>query len=349
MEVSALSADDLDAWQSYFDRLDPAGPYHDPTYVSMVATWVEGPSAEPELLVLDDGDGFVYYPRIVRSLGDLEFAGEAGIDAAEHRDAISSWYYGGPLLGGEDPDPDLPGRFAEALERHSREHGVVSEFVRFDPNVENHATFGAMDPVHSLETVRVDLTQSEEAIWDDFERRNRNAIRQAQDTDLEVEPTSDPAEYEAFHRIYLAAMEAKDAGERYHFDYGFFEELLGRPDLASLVVARYDGEVVGGSMLVHDERVAHDYLRASKPAYWDLRVNNLLCYGSLTHMRETGRELFDFQGGRPGVFKFKRGFTRSGRGEFHVAERVYLSDAYDALVETAGTDPDGGFFPAYRA
>jgi hypothetical protein len=349
MEVRALSADDLDTWQDYFERLVEAGPYHDPTYVSTVATWVEGPSAEPELLVLDDGDGFVYYPRIVRSLSDLPFADANGLDATEHYDAISSWYYGGPLLGGSDPDPDLPERFVDALERHSREHDVVSEFVRFDPNRENHAAFEAMSPDHSLDTVRVDLTQSEEAIWDDFERRNRNAIRQAQDTDLEVEPTSDPDEYEAFYGIYRAAMEAKDAGERYRFDYEFFEELLGRPDLASLVVARYDGEVVGGSMLVHDDRVAHDYLRASEPDYWDMRVNNLLCYGSLTHMRDTGRELFDFQGGRPGVFKFKRGFTRSGRGQFHVAENVYLPDVYEALVEAAGVDATTDFFPAYRA
>ncbi len=349
MSLEVYSADELDAWRSYFERLQDTGPYHSPEYITTISRELEGPGAEPELVVFEDGNDFVYYPHIVRPLTELPFGDSVTVDAKGQYDAISSWYYGGPLIGGANPDPDLSARFLEAIDRYSRSRGIVSEFIRFDPNLQNEAKFDCLDPTSVLETVRVDLTQSKSAIWDDFEKRNRNAIRQAQDTDLVVEQTTDPDDYRAFHSIYQNAMEAKGASERYRFTYDVFSDLLSRPTLVSLVVSRYDGEVVGGSMLVHDEEVAHDYLRASNPDYWDLRVNNLLCYRALMHMRETGRTLFDFQGGRPGVFKFKRGFSQSGRGEFHAAERVYLPEVYDDLIEAAGVVDDASYFPAYRA
>jgi catechol 2,3-dioxygenase-like lactoylglutathione lyase family enzyme len=69
------------------------------------------------------------------------------------------------------------------------------------------------------------------------------------------------------------------------------------------------------------------------------------------HMRGTGRERFDFQGGRPGVFRFKKGFSTENRGEFHVARRVHKPQAYDELVDAAdaaGVEVDTDYFPQYR-
>jgi len=117
------------------------------------------------------------------------------------------------------------------------------------------------------------------------------------------------------------------------------------------VVARHGNDVVGGTAVVHDDTIAHDYLRASNPDYWDLRVNNLLCYEMLMKMRQRGLDRFDFQGGRPGVFKFKKGFSTEGRGNFYIAKQTHMPDVYQRLTEAAathGVDTDTGYFPAYR-
>jgi len=350
MAVETFTADSLDKWRRRFEYFDGAGPYHDPDYLELLAGGFEQEQESAEAFVYTEGDASVYYPYIRRSLSGLRFEVD-GIDIDSYSDIVSSWYYGGPLAS-PDADEEVVTNFAEQFREYCQAENIVSEFVRFDPNAANYDTFdAAYDPSFNRETVRVDLTPSLDEIWDNFEKRNRNAIRQAQETDIVVEPTTDSDDYAGFYEIYTNAMEARDAAQHYRFPLSFFEALLGADDLATLLVARYEDNVIGGALVVHDDNIAHDYLRASDPEYWDLRVNNLICYEALIHMRETGRELFDFQGGRPGVFKFKRGFSQTGRGKFYIAKRVHLRDVYDSLVTTAseaGIDTESGYFPAYR-
>lgn len=348
MQGHNYTADELDAWQEWFDRLE-AGPYHSPTYINVLSGEFEYESERAELFVYGDKDAFVYYPYIRRNLTDLPFADDALDDPTLYSDIVSSWYYGGPILSTNDES--LPTAFVDAFGEYCANAGIVSEFIRFDPLEQNHESFDVLDPEFNRQTIHVDLTKSRDRLWDEFEKRNRNAIRQAQETRLVVEPTRSIADYEAFYDIYTNAMEARDASEHYRFPFSFFKQLLGTEDLSTLTVARYEGSVVGGAVVVHDDSLAHDYLRASNPDYWDMRVNNLLCYRTMMEMRSRGLERFDFQGGRPGVFKFKKGFSTEGRGGFHIGKRVHMPDLYRTLTDAAadhGIDTDNGYFPAYR-
>jgi lipid II:glycine glycyltransferase (peptidoglycan interpeptide bridge formation enzyme) len=244
----------------------------------------------------------------------------------------------------------LTDEFTEAFSDFCANNGIVSEFIRFDPNRKNQNRFDALEPMYNRETIYVDLTKTTSTIWKEFEKRNRNAIRQARQTNLVVEPTSDPSDLELFYDIYTSAMEAKDASDHYRFPCRFFRTLLNS-DISTMIVARYDNEVVGGSVVVHNDHIAYDYLRASNPNYWDLRVNNLLCYEAMMCMRKQGINRFDFQGGRPGVFRFKKGFSTEGREEFHIGKRIHCPEVYESLTQAAtniGIDTDTGYFPAYR-
>lgn len=350
MVVETHTLAEYGAWQAWFERLDSPGPYHSPSYLDVLAGEFEHESEFAELFIYGTEDAFVYYPYLRRPLSDMAFASEALDDPDGYTDIVSSWYYGGPLLS-TNADESLAADFASAFGSYCRDEGIVAEFVRFDPNRRNHERFDVLDPDFNRETVRVDLTKSRDALWDEFEKRNRNAIRQAQDTDLVVEPTREPADYKAFYEVYTDAMAAKDAAKHYRFPYSFFEDLLSDPTLGSIVVARHDGDFVGGAVVVHDETIAHDYLRATDPDYWDLRVNNLLCYETMMEMRDRGHRVFDFQGGRPGVFKFKKGFSTEGRGEFYLGRQVHVGDVYEDLTAAAAAhdiDTETGYFPAYR-
>ena len=339
---------DIADWRRRYEEVGAPGPYHAPRYFEVLEGRFEFEAERAECFVYGDGDETVYYPYLRRPLDTVAFDAETAA-GGDYEDVVSSWYYGGPVAATDDPDPSVAREFAEAFRAFCREEGIVAEFVRFDPNLGNHRDFPVLDPVFERETVPVDLTASQDTIWDGFEKRNRNAIRQAQDSDLEVEVTESDADYGAFHDIYVDAMEAKEASDHYRFDGSFFTALRDTGQ-ATLVVSRYGDEVVGGSFLVHDDTIAHDYLRASDPDYWDMRVNNLLCYEALMAMKRTGRDLFDFQGGRPGVFKFKKAFSPDRR-KFHIARRIHIDDVYDALVdeaESTGVDVESGYFPAYR-
>ena len=347
MELIHLTAGDGEEWWKYYEQVGEPGPYHRPDYLQTLAGNLEHDDERAEAIVLEDGDDIVYYPYIRRSLESVPFADEAETDLSEYDDIVSSWYYGGPFTSRDDGE--LCEMFAAEFSDFCGSENIVAEFVRFDPNERNYERFDCLEPGFNRETVPVDLTKDEETIWNEFEKRNRNAIRQAQETKLVVEPTNDHEDYEAFYEIYTNAMDAKDATDHYRFEYSFFVDLL-ETDISTLLVATYDNNVVGGAMVVHDEKIAHDYLRASNPDYWDMRVNNLLCYGALMNMRDTGRKIFDFQGGRPGVFKFKKSFSPD-RAEMYLGTSVHLPEVYDKLTDEAnraGIDTDSGYFPKYR-
>lgn len=349
MKARSYSGDDLDAWDKWYERLDEAGPYHTPKYLDLLADEYERGTGTPELFVYGDKETFVYYPYLRRPLEELPFADKALKTPANYSDIISSWYWGGPIPSSK-VDDEVLSEFVDAFGDYCRETAIVSEFLRFDPNLQNHEDFADLDPQFSRETVRVDLTASKEEIWENYEGRNQRAIKQARDSSLEVAHAYGPEEVGAFHHIYSNAMEARDASEHYRFSRNFFERILDS-ELFSLVTAYHGDEVVGGFIIAHDDRIAHHYLSASNPEYWDDRVNNLLYHRVVMHMKESGRQIFDFQGGRPGVFKFKKGFSTDGRGEFHIATKVHLPDVYDNLVSAAtdhGIDTASDYFPAYR-
>lgn len=349
MKAHLLTTDELDRWGEYYDRLQAKGVYHSPRYLSILEGDFEFEDERAELFVLEDGDEFVYYPYIRRPLDTVPGADEV-VDTDRYFDAVSSWYYGGPIAS--DPNAsDVVSAFGSRFGEHCRDEGIVAEFVRFDPNIENHLTFRDLEPEFNRKTVYVDLTKSKETIWDEFTSSNRTHIRQAQDAGITVQPAADHSDVAAFHEIYQSAMDAKDASQHYRFPASFFSDLVSPHDgIGTLLVSRYEDEIVGGSLLVHDDTTVNEYVRASDPEYWDLGLNNFLCYRAIWEMHGRGYDRLDFQGGRPGVFDFKKAFSPE-RGAFHVATRTHIEDVYRSLTDAArehGVEVDTGYFPAYR-
>lgn len=345
-----LTEKELDKWWEYYERVGSPGPYHRPDYLELLAGEFEYECESAELFVLENGKEAVYYPYIRRSLNSVPYVDDQESDFSDYDDIVSSWYYGGPVSS-EPSNKDLSERFKKEFSNFCSDEKIVAEFIRFDPNIENHEGFTCLDPQFNRETVWVDLSQTKDEIWGGFKSNNRTHIRQALETDIEIEITTNVEDYKGFYEIYCNAMEAKDASQHYRFPFDYFRTLLDEtPDIASLVIARYEDEIIGGSLAIHDGGTAHEYLRASNPDYWDMRVNNLLCYNLILYMKEMGHDVLDFQGGRPGVFKFKRGFSPD-RGEFYIGKRVHIQNKYDEMVELAeenSIETDTGYFPEYR-
>jgi hypothetical protein len=346
--VTVLTDEEFDKWRDYYRRVDEPGPYHHPQYLELLAGHFEHETERPELFVFEEDDNLVYYPYIRRSVDTVPFAETLDEDLRGYDDIVSSWYYGGPVVS-QGVGETFTKQFTEKFSNYCRQADIVAEFVRFDPNIENHTDFPSLDPVHNRQTVPVDLNQSEDEIWNGYEDRNRRAIKQAKKSDINIHREYTSADISAFHDIYTNAMEARGAAQHYRFTLEFFERILDS-ELFEMVVARCDREVIGGFVIALDGRFSHHYLSASNPDYWDDRVNNLMYHEAVQYMRETGCDLFDFQGGRPGVFNFKKGFSPDRR-EFYIGKRVHDDSVYEMLVEAAEDaeiNTKSGYFPAYR-
>lgn len=340
-------------WIHYYNLLESKGIYHRPEYIKVLERF-SGHSAE--LCILEeDTHCFMYYPYFRRNLENLPFAQHCDFPISEYSDIDSSWYYGGPLLRLErrEDEAGLIRSFVEAFSNYCHESKIVSEFIRFDPNLENHLHFKRFLPIsRNRQTVYVDLTQSEDEIWRNMDGRARTAIRKAKKMGVKVGISSDKRDIETFYEIYAAEMKRKKAPAHYHFAIPFFQELFENLDHRfALIYAEVDGTFFSGGIFVYEEdRPAHYYLMATSYAHRNYQSNSLILYEAMLFFKKMGLKVFDLQGGREDVHYFKKSFSKH-RAPFFTASIVHNRQVYEQLVKAKDTfmgKDNSYFFPAYR-
>ena len=306
--------------------------------------------------MLERSDGeIIYYPYLKSSLAKLPFAKDSDVDIEGLWDIRSSWYYGGPLFSQSTVDNDFFTIFIRQFYEHACTNGIVSEFIRFDANLRNYFPYNAQAK-YNRETVNVHLDQTEEEIFKDYSSANRRAIRKAQRSGISIKVSGfeDLERWKRFHEIYDDEMYRKDAPKHLFFPFSFFlniVEALG--DRTVLITAERNGEMLGGFIIVFEWKFAFHFLSASKPESWPDRVNNILFHSAIMWSKKQACLLFDFMGGRPGVFRFKTNFS-STRGKFYTYKAIHMPKIYKALSHAFNqyfgierSDP-ASFFPAYR-
>ena len=103
-------------------------------------------------------------------------------------------------------------------------------------------------------------------------------------------------------------------------------------------------------MIAHRGSAAHMFLSATKQEFWRTCVNYSLFFEAAVWAKNAGYSIFDYQGGRQGVFQFKRKFSREGT-EFFTAGVIHNSDVYRRLSRASGRvaeEGSGDLFPIYR-
>lgn len=283
------------------------------------------------LLQSGAGDDAVFYPVLLRPIpGDSRF------------DLISPYGYTGPLGDARHRD-----RFRRDLTAFCRERGVVSQFVRLHPLLENTPFFaGAVSPTRRRTTVFIDLRAGESATWDAMRDPCRRKVRQARRLGVEVELT---ARTDLFASMYARAMQRLDAGSWYHFPPAFFIEarrLLGNQ--MHVFLARWQGAPVGAVIGLHHGRYAHYYLAAAERDIAPPGVMNLLVWEMTRFYRDLGCETLHLGSGTAegdSLFQFKAKFG-PGRACYDQAAVIEDAKAYTTLSRGRS---DIGFFPAYRA
>jgi hypothetical protein len=329
--------------------------YGMPAYVKLVANYY---GYEAEVFVYKKNDKVLFYPYFKRPLASLDFLEHADNQLSEAYDLVSSWYYGGLFVSDFQNDAggkNLINEFMQAFADYCRANNIVSEFVRFDPNIENHNFIKGYIPVEkNRKTVYVDLELNENEIWKNMRSGCRRNIKKAIKHALVIEPSKSRQDIDIFHKIYDEEMRRKAAPWHLYFDLSFFYNLFELKNHFVLLVARYKEEIVGGFIIARDQNSAYHFLSASLPNYWEMRVNNLLFYEAIQWAKNKGLKRFDFQGGRDGVFQFKQNFSRSYK-DFYVAKVIHKPKLYKELCNQHGAfykqKYDGThqmYFPKYR-
>jgi hypothetical protein len=334
IKIKTYFRDEIEYLKAYFNRLPSEYKciYNSPDYLIFLE---ESGFGKAVCQIFEKDDRFIYFPALLRP---LPFGSEG-------YDIISSWYYGGPLPNWLDCKP-FDSNWTNTIIEGRITLNAICEFIRCDPNLKNHVFLSPPFNVHfNRATVVVNLENSWKEVVKGFSSQNRRNIKRAEKSGLEVRVDQSELAWKSFAEIYQEEMIRKNAPSHLRFDYQFFEKLSRMKDFTLFIITSKE-RILGGFISAHGAKIAHHYLSAVIYNHWDKRPNNLLYTKVLEYFWEKDYRLFDFQGGRKGVFRFKMNFSKL-RGEFFVANCIYDRQKFNELTKRAGACIDK-HFPPYR-
>ena len=278
---------------------------------------------------------------------DERFSGK--ISEGKFFDFATPYGYGGWIIEGEDTE----GLFSEYL-KWLTDNGIISEFVRFHPMLQNQTNCEKFYNVIQLgEVVHMDLS-SPEHIWENITSKNRNVIRKAIKNNVKIYNGRFPEIYETFRNIYNSTMDKDHAEDYYYFGKQFYESVLeDLPQNAQVFYAEKDNVVIAASIILFANHRMNYHLSGSLREYSNYAPTNLLLYTAALWGHANGYNTLYLGGGvgsgEDSLFRFKRAFYKGELHHFFIGKKIYIKEAYDYLLTVREQEVQSSFFPLYRA
>lgn len=294
--------------------------------------------------------GHIFYQFIVR---------EIPLDTGDvvYHDIITPYGFSGPVILAcrEGDRKQLVAQYDEAFQHYCEENNIVTEFVRFNPWIQNVEDFEHLYSFrHTSDMIYIDLTVND-FFMDEFSPKTRTQVRKAQKNNVEIEFDFTGETVDEFHRLYnITASRNQISNEYYLFSEEFFREsfkvLKGRQ---FLVNAKYEGKYISSSLILHYGDYIHSHLTGNDPDYFHLAGNSLIQYEACRWGIENGKKEFQLGGTAPyaNLHRFKKGFTKTKALDLVVGKKIRLQEAYDHLVNIKTQSGDikvMDYFPLYR-
>lgn len=349
--LSVITLEDNEKWDSIVRTFDKFDVYYLSGYVKAFKIHGDG---EPLLFYYEDDSVKGINVVMQRDVADdIHFQGKIPVDT--YFDFATPYGYGGWLLQGEGDSSKLFEEYASWC----RENGIISEFVRFHPVLENHIYSQNNYEVIGLgETVAMDLS-SPDVIWQNITSKNRNVIRKAIKNGVSIYNGRSPELCSVFKEIYNATMDKDNAEDYYYFKTDFYNSVLNDlPNNAQIFYAQLeDGTIIAASIMITANGRMNYHLSGSRRDYQHLAPTNLLLYKAALWGSENGYKTLYLGGGvgsgEDSLFKFKRAFYKGNLHRFYIGKATYNKEKYEELLaircqENADVE-QSGFFPKYRA
>ena len=373
LEVLSAHGRDRERWHQHLAKLPPHKK--DVFFLPEYAALYEDVYNEPAVFFrYGDERQTAVLVGAKRSIAALPFyKSPVGSVQRPLQDLTSPYGYGGPVVHSQEgsEDKELFPAFREAIHDYCVGEGIVTEFLRLHPLMENHRLFENAPGVYQKNyTVWIDLRLSESDIHEGMSKKHRNGIRRATSEGVEiVQSDLRPEHLREFHRLYTARMGEMGALSLFFFPLEFFEraatDLRGH---VSFFLAVWKNKVVSAYMFFHSGPYIHNFLSGSDSAHWDLKANVLTVFRVALWAKSQGRQFYHLGGGHAvqmdSVFNFKSQFSPN-RAPYYMYRHVHDPVAYDALcrikqefegghagngtAEGVSKDPLlADYFPAYR-
>ena len=290
-----------------------------------------------------DGDADLFVPLLRRELGNGDW------------DASSPYGYAGPVCSDGASQAFLDAAFQSMVDT-LRSKGCISWFMRLHPLLNADWQIASGLTVDHGPTISIDLTLSEETLWQNLRPAHRRAIRKACEQGMTVSVDTHREHMDAFIDVYHSDMRRLGASSYYLFGRDYFDSLFSTlPGHALLMIAKHQGELAGGVIftLAPSSGIMQYHLSTTHANHRALQPAKLIVHTAALWGKHAGYRQLHLGGGigaaEDSLFLFKRGFSHDMR-RFR-SQRVLVDHQkyrrLSGLCNGAKLELDG-FFPAYR-
>jgi lipid II:glycine glycyltransferase (peptidoglycan interpeptide bridge formation enzyme) len=350
--LSVITLEKSHKWDSIVKSFNSYDVYYLSGYTKAFELHGDG---EPILIYYEDEEIRAINVVMKRDINnDKNFRGQ--FDSQLLFDITTPYGYGGFIIEGLLNNISLCNLDNE-YSTYCRSNNIISEFVRFHPVLKNNKTNVEIYEVIDLgKTITIDLI-SKEQIWKDFSSKNRNVIRKAIKSGVEIFWGRSPELIDDFIPLYNATMNKDNAIDYYYFNREFYMSILENLKYNSLIFyAVYDQKIISMSIILFGNNNMHYHLSASIREYQSLAATNLLLYEAACWGCENGYKTFHLGGGlgsrEDGLYKFKKAFNKNSETYFSIGKKIFNQEKYDELtkkqLEKNNEIVDESFFPQYR-
>ncbi|WP_158301952.1 GNAT family N-acetyltransferase [Paenibacillus mesophilus] len=350
MNTLVLNSGDAVVWNRYISEICDADIYYRAEYCKIYEENGEGLA---RLFIYEEGDLFVCYPFLLRSIDHLPAVQEAGFREPLY-DIVTPYGYGGPLsnINCAEARSGIFQRFSEQFSRYCIDQRIVSEFVRFHPILNNVEHYQSIDSIFLRNTVCLRLQEDEDIIVSRYKPENRNRIRRAIKEGLSA-VYSPPDRIEHLLKLYYSTMDRNHAQSYYYFSESFFgntvQFLKGNIDLIEI---KHQDQVIASCLFMHYGKYVHYHLLGCDQEYLKLGPINLLIHELMLWAKRNGCEYLHLGGGYTGndsLYRFKKTFDMKQSFDYYIGKKIHLPDIYRKLQESVPFELAGDeYFPIYR-
>ncbi len=331
MSYKILDLSDKDEWNSYIEKLpaDQQDIYFKPEYYSIYEANEEG---KAKCFVFEDGNDTALYPFLMNSVNSLGYELND-----EYCDIQGAYGYNGVISSSYSEH--FISSFYTAFDSFCKSQNVIAEFTRFHPLLENYKfSSGNMMAIKDRKTVFLNLEPSIDEIWENsYSSINRNMIRKAMKNNIAVTIEASDETYLKFYELYSGTMSDINALPYYYFNKDYFKNFrdsLGENQV--LLLAKLNGEVICGMLLMFYKQYAHYHLSGRVKEFSNLAPNNLILDYAIRYAQEQKCRCFHFGGGNTNsntdtLFKFKSNFSGTHK-DFYIGKKIHNREVYDNVV-----------------
>lgn len=347
--IREICLNNWEEWDSIVKSFHDYDVYYLSGYVKAFRLNGDG---EPVLLYFE-GDGVRAINVVMkRDIGLFEKLSSV-LEQGKYYDIVTPYGYGGFLLEGSYTD-----RMHDEYVQYCEDNHIVCEFVRFHPLLKNHQNVEGLYHQTRLGSTVTMYTETPEIIWQNLTSKNRNMVRKAQKSGLQVYWARDIDLIDDFMEVYNATMDKDNAETYYYFQKEFYESIL--MDLkqhALWFYAKKDSEIASIAIFLFANGRMHYHLSASRKEYQSLAPTNLLLYEAAVWASHNGYRFLHLGGGlgsgNDSLYSFKKAFNRKSDTCFYIGKRIFDNEMYEYFVNERKKDKsfeqESHYFPLYRA